>query len=634
MDIDGTPWTTAVVDGAWCQRSYGHRYSAKSGCAVIIGHHTKKLLFLGMRNVYCATCSRAANKGEEPSAHKCFRNWTGPSTQMESDIIVEGFKYCERVFGLRFKKFIGDGDSSVHKAIVDSMPHGISVQKIECANHVVKNLTKALYALAKGAQNSKFLNSRRNGIISRCARGAISRAAGNVAQLKTDLKNVPSHVFGDHERCPSDVCRLAGKGGENLLPQLPVGLHRGIMQAVDRVVVKADSLAMNFTSNLAESIMSLVAKFIGGKQFNRSQSGSYNRRCQGAALSYQLGAGWHYPVWKKISNKSPGIVMKKFVAQKVKQRGRSVCRKQLQFGESRKVKRLNLSKPQGDEHYGPHALQPDLALEQFKARCEDVMREVAVSEEARSNIEKETRGQSETHLWWMERQKRLTASHFGSVCKRRSTTSCAGKVRSILYHVAVDNPATQHGKAWESVAMTKYEEETGVKVQPCGLFIHPEYCFLAASPDGLVGDDGVLEIKCPYTIRDLDPKEGVTSLPKGNAFCTLDEGHLRLNRSHNYFYQVQGQMQVTGRRWCDFVVCTYHGILIERIERDDLFWDSKMFPQLDRFYRYCILPEIADPRHTRKMPIRDPDYVLEAQAYQKGAASGRKRKLGDVHLNE
>ncbi len=610
---DGTPWTTAVVDGSWCQRSYGHRYTAKSGCAVIIGHYTKKLLFLGMRSVYCAVCARAANEGEEPFKHACFRNWTGPSTQMESDIIVEGFRYCEREYGLRFKKFIGDGDSSVHKAIVDGVGYGLEVQKIECANHLVKNMTSALFELAKSAKNSRFLSKPRIMNMTRCARGTISRSTGNVEQLITELKNVPYHVFGSHGRCPSDVCRLAGKEDcENLVPKLPSDLRCGIMSAVDKVVAKADSLVVNATSNLAESIMSLVAKFIGGKQFNRSQQGSYNRRCTGAGLSYQLGAGWHCRVWKGISGSSPGFVMKRAIARKVEQR--AACRKRL-FGEGRKYKkRSEPSKPQGDEHYGPHAVQPDLGADQLKVRCEEIMGDLKVSETERSSIEEQTRGQSSSDLWWE--------------CRG----SCQAKVKSLLYRPVVNSAATRYGTVNEPVAVARYEVERQVVVEGCGLFIHPQYCFLAASPDGRIGNDGLLEVKCPYRIRDMDPKEGVASFPKGD-FCKVDDqGKLCLNRSHNYFYQVQGQLQIAGREWCDLVVFTTKGILVERIERDDNFWETKMFPKLERFYRYCLLPELADQRHPRKMLIREPDYILEAQRAQK-TVSGRKRKLDDM-VNE
>ncbi|KAH7981426.1 hypothetical protein HPB49_024006 [Dermacentor silvarum] len=51
-----TPSITVVVDGAWSHRSHGHRYSANSGLAVIIGKRTQKLLYLGVRNKLCSTC--------------------------------------------------------------------------------------------------------------------------------------------------------------------------------------------------------------------------------------------------------------------------------------------------------------------------------------------------------------------------------------------------------------------------------------------------------------------------------------------------------------------------------------------------------------------------------------------------
>ncbi|KAH8040496.1 hypothetical protein HPB51_011192 [Rhipicephalus microplus] len=50
-----TPWITVVVDGGWSHRSHGHRYSANSGLAVIVGKRTQKLLYLGVRNKLCST---------------------------------------------------------------------------------------------------------------------------------------------------------------------------------------------------------------------------------------------------------------------------------------------------------------------------------------------------------------------------------------------------------------------------------------------------------------------------------------------------------------------------------------------------------------------------------------------------
>lgn len=51
--------------------------------------------------------------------------------------------------------------------------------------------------------------------------------------------------------------------------------------------------------------------------------------------------------------------------------------------------------------------------------------------------------------------------------------------------------------------------ELGYDVQPCGLCLHPEVLGIAASPDGLIGTDGVLEIKCPFTAKHMDPEVAI-----------------------------------------------------------------------------------------------------------------------------
>ncbi|KAL1425461.1 hypothetical protein MTO96_003538 [Rhipicephalus appendiculatus] len=68
-----TPWITVVVDGGCSHRSHGHRYSANSGVAVIVGKRTQKLLYLGVRNKLCSTCEYYAKKGQTKE-HTCYRN--------------------------------------------------------------------------------------------------------------------------------------------------------------------------------------------------------------------------------------------------------------------------------------------------------------------------------------------------------------------------------------------------------------------------------------------------------------------------------------------------------------------------------------------------------------------------------
>ena len=62
----------------------------------------------------------------------------------------------------------------------------------------------------------------------------------------------------------------------------------------------------------------------------------------------------------------------------------------------------------------------------------------------------------------------------------------------------VMSPAVQHGADMEDLARDYYEYHTGNEVTETGLIVHPTHPFLAASPDGLVGLDGCIEIKCPY----------------------------------------------------------------------------------------------------------------------------------------
>ena len=81
------------------------------------------------------------------------------------------------------------------------------------------------------------------------------------------------------------------------------------------------------------------------------------------------------------------------------------------------------------------------------------------------------------------------------------------------------------------------------------LFIHPDYPYLAATPDGLLGEDVVVEVKCPFTGRNeiIEP-EPMFSFLETKASGTA------LKRSHSYFDQVQGQMFIAKRLPCDFVV--------------------------------------------------------------------------------
>ncbi len=105
----GVPAITVLLDGGWSKRSHKHSYNANSGVAIIIGKATGKLLHLGVRNKFCSACTQGISKDK----HTCYKNWSASSSEMETDIILEGFCAAERIHGVRYMTFVGDGDSSV-----------------------------------------------------------------------------------------------------------------------------------------------------------------------------------------------------------------------------------------------------------------------------------------------------------------------------------------------------------------------------------------------------------------------------------------------------------------------------------------------------------------------------------------
>ncbi|KAL4101219.1 hypothetical protein QTP88_021239 [Uroleucon formosanum] len=138
---DGIPMISVVADGAWSKRSYRSNYNALSGVAWIVGYRTKNVLFIGIRNKYCSTCQKAEALNKSTTPHLCYKNGTGTSTAMESDIIVDGFSHSIKTHNLIYRNLIGYGDSSVIKKLRMLKNYGsdLLVEKIECTNHILRN---------------------------------------------------------------------------------------------------------------------------------------------------------------------------------------------------------------------------------------------------------------------------------------------------------------------------------------------------------------------------------------------------------------------------------------------------------------------------------------------------------------
>ena len=351
------------------------------------------------------------------------------------------------------------------------------------------------------------------------ARVAIAKHSitGNIAQLRHDLRNGPSHVFGDHTQCSSDFCTYqpltvttvmvseldadlmedgttqstsepsslreqiemiaedleseqlqatqldeqdaAQAGLPSSMNTLPDSLFNAVSQCCDHIVSLAPQLIANQTSNLAECYMSIRCLFDGGKCFNRIQRGSFQHRCSAAALATQHGPTWPVSFWQKATHSTPGTVLLSHTSSKAEQKRRDHSRKGTQqYKAQRQSVRINSAAPT-DNSYGPNAQQDDLPSTELLQLCQEFyQREVVISADRGLYIGQNTRQQADDSLWHQQRKLRLTSSNFGKVSKRRSTTPVANLVKSLLYGKLFSTEATRWGSAHEVDAKKQYLE--------------------------------------------------------------------------------------------------------------------------------------------------------------------------------
>lgn len=118
------------------------------------------------------------------------------------------------------------------------------------------------------------------------------------------------------------------------------------------------------------------------------------------------------------------------------------------------------------------------------------------------------------------------------------------------------NAAMQHGTEMEPDARAAYAFYSDANVEEVGFVPHPAIAMSGASPDGHVGADGSVEIKCPNTATHID---------------TLMDGSV----PSKYLKQIQWQLACSGRKWCDFVSYDHRmpeqmRMFVQRVDRDPI----------------------------------------------------------------
>ena len=121
---------------------------------------------------------------------------------------------------------------------------------------------------------------------------------------------------------------------------------------------------------------------------------------------------------------------------------------------------------------------------------------------------------------------------------------------------------------------------------------------IGCSPDGIIFDSsegegrqkGLLEIKCPFSVKDT--RQLTECAMAKNCPCSImPDKTLQLKKEQNYFFQVQGGMAVTNTQWCDFVVWTPQWISVQRIPYDEE-WTTSMLAKLMVFYQSALFPQL------------------------------------------
>lgn len=135
--------------------------------------------------------------------------------------------------------------------------------------------------------------------------------------------------------------------------------------------------------------------------------------------------------------------------------------------------------------------------------------------------------------------------------------------------------AMEWGIENEPFAIDLYQEQEVTEVHEKARFTHPEYDFISGEPDGLIADDGLIEVKCPNS---------------SNHFKNLRDGE----QIDKYIYQMQGYMWITGRVWCDFV--SYdprypekYQLYVETVERDQKIIDT-LEERCIEFWNELVIP--------------------------------------------
>ncbi|XP_063040587.1 uncharacterized protein LOC134435498 [Engraulis encrasicolus] len=217
------------------------------------------------------------------------------------------------------------------------------------------------------------------------------------------------------------------------------------------------------------------------------------------------------------------------------------------------------------------------------AREQFHLNSIAISLYAAQKIEEGTREKGSRVDQHQYEKLRFSSARFGKVCAQKSLMEGYPEqaARSALKGSQTPN------RKMESGTEVEYCRLMHVNYTSCGIVIHPDAPWLCATPDGIVYD--------PYE----EPQFGITLMKcmstNSHTECSyleVDVGHIQIKKNHQYHWEVQGQLLVTGMQWCDFVVLAMDDFIVVRV-RADAKVHREIRERMDHFYFDKYMPKLV-----------------------------------------
>lgn len=204
---------SVCLGGSWQRR--GHR--SLNGFVSVTSFDTGKVLDVAVMSKYCQVCTVAKDKDNLP-IHLCTQNYTVSSGGMEvaGDLQVFNNSVNRNV---RYVKYLGDGDSNGFMKVMDSKPYGdvVSIEKLECVNHVKKRMGTRLRLLKKSYGKTKLKDGKTMGGRNRLTNVeidrlqeyyglAIKRGGSDLDQMKRNVWATFFHKISTDEEPQHSLC--------------------------------------------------------------------------------------------------------------------------------------------------------------------------------------------------------------------------------------------------------------------------------------------------------------------------------------------------------------------------------------------------------------------------------------------